>query len=163
MANTFQRHFPDSNSGEDGYITTTPVGSFPANGYGLFDMSGNVWEWTADWYRPDYYKIIAAAGSVAVNPKGAGRKFRSFGARHTKEGSTGWFLLVYGSIFRPLSVGGGKAIRTREPITLASTACSIPSGDATIDQGFDPRKLRLAAPRFNRTARSRCASSAATS
>jgi formylglycine-generating enzyme len=70
MANTFQGHFPDTNTGEDGYLATAPVGSFPANGYGLFDMAGNVWEWTSDWYRADYYANLAANGEIAINPQG---------------------------------------------------------------------------------------------
>ncbi|MEX2270644.1 MAG: formylglycine-generating enzyme family protein [Vicinamibacterales bacterium] len=51
MANTFQGDFPYRHSGEDGFLRTSPVKSFPANGYGLYDMAGNVWQWTADWYR----------------------------------------------------------------------------------------------------------------
>lgn len=70
MANTFQGHFPDTNTKADGYATTSPVKSFPANGYGLFDMSGNAWEWTSDWYRPDYYSTLEREGPVAVNPTG---------------------------------------------------------------------------------------------
>jgi formylglycine-generating enzyme required for sulfatase activity len=68
MANTFQGRFPDQNLAEDGFAATAPVASFPPNGYGLFDMAGNVWEWTSDWYRYDYYSTIA--GSVARNPRG---------------------------------------------------------------------------------------------
>jgi len=75
MANTFQGHFPDANTGEDGYLATAVVGSFPANGYGLFDMAGNVWEWTSDWYRPDYYQSLAANGQIAMNPKGPADSF----------------------------------------------------------------------------------------
>jgi formylglycine-generating enzyme len=75
MANTFQGHFPDTNTAEDGYLATAPVRSFPANGYGLFDMAGNVWEWTSDWYRADYYATLAATGEIAVNPQGPADSF----------------------------------------------------------------------------------------
>ena len=75
MANTYQGHFPDKNTGEDGYVTTAPVASFPPNGYGLYDLSGNVWEWTSDWYRPDYYKTLADKEEVARNPQGPNDSF----------------------------------------------------------------------------------------
>jgi formylglycine-generating enzyme required for sulfatase activity len=69
MANTFQGHFPDRNTAEDGYAGTAPVKSFPPNGYGLYDMIGNVWEWTGDWYDADLYGQRAKQGAVD-NPHG---------------------------------------------------------------------------------------------
>jgi sulfatase modifying factor 1 len=69
MANTWQGIFPVRDSGEDGFDGTSPVGSFPANGYGLYDMAGNVWQWCSDWYRDDS-NLEAASKNVCRNPVG---------------------------------------------------------------------------------------------
>jgi formylglycine-generating enzyme required for sulfatase activity len=68
MANTWQGAFPHGNLLLDGYAGTSPVGSFPANGYGLVDVCGNVWEWTADAYTLDHRGATVPSGAPAGKP-----------------------------------------------------------------------------------------------
>jgi formylglycine-generating enzyme required for sulfatase activity len=70
MANTWQGTFPHQNIAADGYVRTSPVEAFPANGYGVLDMIGNVWEWTADWWSARHAADAAKACCVPQNPRG---------------------------------------------------------------------------------------------
>ena len=70
MANIFEGHFPESDDAADGYAGIAPVAQYPANGYGLYDMAGNVWEWCHDWYRADYYRQLAMTNNITNNPQG---------------------------------------------------------------------------------------------
>lgn len=72
-ANSWEGKFPYLNEKKDGYVTLAPVRSFSPNGYGLYDMAGNVWEWCSDLYNAEYYSQVA--GRTSVDPKGPGKSF----------------------------------------------------------------------------------------
>jgi formylglycine-generating enzyme len=74
LANYWQGPFPHGNSLADGWLRTSPVGHFPANGYGLYDMIGNVWEWTDDWFtQPKLERKARGSCCVPANPRGGTR------------------------------------------------------------------------------------------
>jgi sulfatase modifying factor 1 len=81
QANLWQGHFPYDNTLADGYHLSSPVKSFPPNGYGLYDMAGNVWQWCADWYRSDAYRAAASgitggdSQPININPQGPAESY----------------------------------------------------------------------------------------
>jgi formylglycine-generating enzyme required for sulfatase activity len=113
MANTWQGDFPYRNTGEDGFIGTAPVTSFPPNDYGLYDMVGNVWQWCSDWYRPDTYTQRSRDNhpneAACHNPTGPDQSFNpsnpASAERVTKGGS---FLchVSYCESYRPAARRG---------------------------------------------------------
>lgn len=69
LCNIWQGEFPYVNTGEDGWVGTSPVGAYPGNGFGIHDVAGNVWEWCADWFSADFHARHVPGGTIR-NPAG---------------------------------------------------------------------------------------------
>ena len=92
-ANIYQGHFPIDDTGEDGYAGIAPVARYPPNAYGLYDMAGNVWQWTSDWYGFEYYRELASGGTVTRNPTGPTHSFDPTEPTEAKKATRGGSFL----------------------------------------------------------------------
>lgn len=113
MANTFQGTFPSRNDAEDGFKSAAPVKSYPPNDYGLYDIIGNCWEWTSDFYDVNYYAELAKGG-LALNPQGAAKTFdpqEPYSIKHVTRGGSFLCASDYCVNFRP-SARQGSAYDT---------------------------------------------------
>lgn len=134
MANTFQGKFPNKNTGEDGFTGTAPVASYPPNNFGLYDMIGNVWEWTNDWFDYDEYKKINIK-QVLYNPQGPNATYNPenrFAKERVTKGGSFLCAVDYCINYRPSSRRGTsydsgashigfRCVRSADPTTRQIT------------------------------------------
>jgi formylglycine-generating enzyme len=109
FANLWQGEFPHRNTAADGFERTAPVKSYAANGYGLYDMAGNVWEWCSDWYDRELYRKRTG---VTVNPTGPERSIdpqRPFTPQRVQKGGSFLCNDSYCSRYRPSARHGCAA------------------------------------------------------
>ncbi len=146
MANTWQGEFPRQNLNADGYERTSPVQAFPQNGYGIFDMIGNVWEWTSDWYAANHESDAPKACCVPSNPRG-GDEEASYDPRQPNienpaQGHQGRLASLRAKLLPPLSAGSaargghrhldrssGVSMCCQESVTTTITRLMCATGD----------------------------------
>ncbi|MEN0109886.1 MAG: formylglycine-generating enzyme family protein [Planctomycetota bacterium] len=128
-ANTFTGQFPHVNTADDGFPLTSPVRAFPPNGYGLFDVAGNTWEWTGDRYRADRHERLAMLG-VADNPQTPRKTFEPIDPRAERRVIKGGSFLChvdYCESYRPTARRGTPRDTGSAHVGFR---CAVSAGDA---------------------------------
>ncbi len=105
-ANIWQGQFPHQNTSADGWDRTAPVKSYPPNGYALYDMGGNVWEWCSDWYRPDAYVGRSGVSSNPVGPETAWDPNEPLVPKRVTRGGSFLCHVTYCESYRPAARRG---------------------------------------------------------
>ena len=148
MANTWQGEFPWQNLRSDGYEGTSPVGSFPPNGYGLYDMTGNVWEWTADFFASAPRRRRSRhACCTPRNPRvGLAARSTSEIPRRVIKGGSHLCAPNYCLRYRP-AARQGEAVDTSTATSAFAVSCASGMND------LRHRPVKLLAPAGNSTTR----------
>ena len=137
-ANIWQGEFPERNTRQDGYDRTAPVKSFPPNGYGLYDMAGNVWEWCSDWYRADAYEA-AARTSVTLNPAGPIDSLDPAEPYAPKRITRGGSFLCHVSYCESYRTTARRGTTPDTGMSHIGFRCALSPKDAKVDKGGAPR------------------------
>jgi len=128
MANIFQGEWPHSNTKEDGYFTTAPVKSFPANDYGIYDMSGNVWEIVSDFYHRDAYKFESATVPNSTGPDLA--TLRQLGQQGNNRVTRGGSFLCSDVWCKGYQPGARQPFDNESPANHTGFRCVVSAKDA---------------------------------
>jgi formylglycine-generating enzyme len=119
MANIWQGEFPVTNTAQDGWEGTSPVKAYPANDFGLYDMSGNVWQWCSDWYRPNAYEL-----GPRRNPQGPNSSYDPIEPKEIKRTQRGGSFLCSDDYCSRYRCGGRGKMEVESSIAHAGFRCA---------------------------------------